>query len=525
MSQPLNILILEDNPADAELVQFELEEAGFVFTSKVVMTEQDFIRELQEFCPDLILSDYDLPKYTGAQALAEVRKRCPDIPFILVTGAVTEDRAIDILTQGAKDYVLKNRLQQRLVPAVRRALTEAEELRARKKAEAELQEAHSTLEAQVAERTAELRKQIERRRQVEEVILKYNKRLELLSYTAGRLLASDSPQQLVEELCRKVMEFLECDAFFNFLVDESAGRLHLNACAGIPAETARTIEWLEYGVAVCGCAARDSRRIVAENIPETPDVRTELVKSFGIKAYACHPLLEKNRVLGTLSFGTRSRTSFSSDDLATMKAVADQVAIAMARIRSEQALRTALAESERDRVFFEAVISAQNDVVIMYDSQRNVQRANPAFTEIYGFDPIGLHVTEIMRRVSCRSLDDRPLLLEAQPTPLAREGKKVTGLRFAETRGDGSEGTGNHRRLRHFLSKERHYGLGVFALGYAVLDLPALAPLDCPELLYIHAERARGRGLPVSRPRRGRVIVPDCGGQEACGILRVRMRA
>jgi len=132
MAESLRILILEDNPADAELIQFELQDAGIEFIAKVVMTEEDFIQGLQEFSPDLILSDYDLPRYTGALALAEAKRSCPDVPFILVTGAVTEDRAIEILTQGAKDYVLKTRLQQRLVPAVRRALAEAEEHRARK---------------------------------------------------------------------------------------------------------------------------------------------------------------------------------------------------------------------------------------------------------------------------------------------------------------------------------------------------------------------------------------------------------
>ncbi len=141
MAESLRILILEDNPADAELVQFELEEAGLSFTAKIVMTEKDFIHEIQAYCPDLILSDYDLPKYNGALALAEARRRCPDTPFILVTGAVTEDRAIEILTQGAKDYVLKSRLEQRLVPAVRRALAEAKEHEERKKAEEELQAA------------------------------------------------------------------------------------------------------------------------------------------------------------------------------------------------------------------------------------------------------------------------------------------------------------------------------------------------------------------------------------------------
>ena len=303
------------------------------------MTENDFVHELQDYSPDLILSDYDLPEYNGSLALAEARKICPDTPFILVTGAVGEDRAIEILTQGAKDYVLKNRLQQRLVPAVRRALAEAEEQKSRKKAEEELRETHISLESQIEERTAELKKQVEHRSRIEASLLKYNERLEILSNTASQLLESDKPQQLVEELCRKVMNFLDCDVFFNFIVDDSAGQLHLNACAGIPPETAHEIEWLDFGVAVCGCVAQGGLRIVAENIPATSDVRTELVKSFGIKAYACHPLMEQNRVIGTLSFGTRTRINFSDDDLAMMKSVADQVAIAIARVRSEEKLK------------------------------------------------------------------------------------------------------------------------------------------------------------------------------------------
>ena len=164
-------------------------------------------------------------------------------------------------------------------------------------------------------------------------------RLDLLAETAGQLLASASPQQVVDSLCRKVMEFLDCEAFFNFLVvEDKPGLLHLNACAGIPEEEAHRIQWLEYGAAVCGCAARDADRIVAEDIQNTPDPRTDLVKSYGIQAYACHPLMVGGRILGTLSFGTRKKTSFTTDELALMKAVADQVAIAMDRKLAEEAL-------------------------------------------------------------------------------------------------------------------------------------------------------------------------------------------
>lgn len=167
VNQSLRILLLEDNPTDAELIQFELRMAGIDFISTVVTTENDFVRELNEYCPDLILSDYDLPRYNGALALAEAGRRCPDTPFILITGAVSEERAIEILTQGAKDYVLKSRLEKRLVPAVRRALAEAEEHRARKQAEEELREAHKTLEERVQLRTAELAAEVAARKKME----------------------------------------------------------------------------------------------------------------------------------------------------------------------------------------------------------------------------------------------------------------------------------------------------------------------------------------------------------------------
>jgi PAS domain S-box-containing protein len=216
VAESLRILILEDNPADAELVQFELQEAELAFTSKVVMTEEDYVHGIQEFCPDIILSDYDLPKYNGALALAEAKRKCPDTPFILVTGAVTEDRAIDILTQGAKDYVLKTRLRQRLVPAVRRVLAEAEEHRARKQAEEELREAHKTLKEKDKIRTAERQAEIEARKKMEEALreraaqdiahntelrLRAQKKLKVIkAYSSGPPKLGADEQKLLQEL-------------------------------------------------------------------------------------------------------------------------------------------------------------------------------------------------------------------------------------------------------------------------------------------------------------------------------------
>ncbi len=96
------------------------------------------------------------------------------------------------------------------------------------------------------------------------------RRMNLLAETGNHLLQSASPQEVIDGLCQKVLEFLDCQVFFNYLVDEKRGVLHLNACGGIPKAEAAKIEWLTFGTAVCGCAARDGCRIVAEDIPHTP---------------------------------------------------------------------------------------------------------------------------------------------------------------------------------------------------------------------------------------------------------------
>ncbi|OQA34819.1 MAG: Cyclic di-GMP phosphodiesterase Gmr [Betaproteobacteria bacterium ADurb.Bin341] len=125
MSDPLRILLLEDSPTDAELSERLLRKAGMVFSSLRVETRQAFMAALEEFRPDLILADYKLPGFDGLQALSIVRERSPDLPYIFVTGAMGEDWAVEVLRQGATDYVLKEGLA-RLPATVRRALAEKE---------------------------------------------------------------------------------------------------------------------------------------------------------------------------------------------------------------------------------------------------------------------------------------------------------------------------------------------------------------------------------------------------------------
>ena len=126
MNSPLHILHLEDDPNDARLVRTTLEAEGISCSTQRVETREAFVAALEHGGIDLVLSDFSLPTFDGLTAAEMVRARWPDIPLILVSGSLGEERAIDSFKKGATDYVLKERLS-RLGPAVRRAMSQVEE--------------------------------------------------------------------------------------------------------------------------------------------------------------------------------------------------------------------------------------------------------------------------------------------------------------------------------------------------------------------------------------------------------------
>ena len=130
---------LEDNRNDAELIESLILDAGIPCTFSVVETRDEFIAALDAGGIDLIISDYSLPSFDGMSALSIARQQAPDAPFVFVSGTLGEESAIQSMVGGATDYVLKTRLT-RLVPAIRRALREAEERHGLKQAEQKLRE-------------------------------------------------------------------------------------------------------------------------------------------------------------------------------------------------------------------------------------------------------------------------------------------------------------------------------------------------------------------------------------------------
>lgn len=158
MPRKINILILEHDTYDLELLSRELKKGKLTYSAKVVEDRASYEAAILSFSPDLILSDYSLPLFDGVSALSIRNERCPQVPFIFVSGTIGEENAVELIRSGATDYALKEKLFQ-LVPKIERALREAqdqierinaerrlkESLEQLKKAEAELKESHKKI--------------------------------------------------------------------------------------------------------------------------------------------------------------------------------------------------------------------------------------------------------------------------------------------------------------------------------------------------------------------------------------------
>jgi len=126
MENKLKILFVEDNPTDVELTQYAIRKAGINFESKVVQTQEEFENALVNFLPEIILSDYSLPHFDGVTAFRIARKQIPEVPFIIVSGVIGEENAVELIKSGLTDYAVKDKLFT--VPQkILRALKEVEE--------------------------------------------------------------------------------------------------------------------------------------------------------------------------------------------------------------------------------------------------------------------------------------------------------------------------------------------------------------------------------------------------------------
>ncbi len=322
--------MLEDMATDAELIERELRKEGFDFNTKLVATREAFIRELADFAPDLILADYSLPGFDGIEALSIARERCPEVPFVFVSGEIGEELAIETLKQGATDYVLKQRMS-RLVPSVRRALREAEERASRAQAE----------EA--------LRRSEERHR----VLLEIN----------NAVVANLDRESLFDAIAQAVGRLVPFDRMSLALLDEERDVLQIHGLAGD--DPARRFIPLGSEFSRRGshlAPVFDERRPhMREDLKsgERVGAEEELLKA-GIRSYVAVPLMAKREPFATLNVASRSPNAYSAADAEFLTEVGQQVALAVANMLAYEEITHLKARLERENLYLQEEIRTEH---------------------------------------------------------------------------------------------------------------------------------------------------------------------
>ncbi len=310
MKRELRILMLEDIPTDAELELHQLRQSDIACEMRRVENEQDFRRELSDYEPDLILSDFSLPAFDGLRALLIARSEYPNIPFIFVSGTIGEETAIASLKSGAADYILKTN-PGRLPQAVIRAVREAEGQRIQ--------------------------------REQEEKIARLSRIHAVLSGINSAVVRIRDRAELFREACRVAVEHGKFALAWVGVSQPNTNKLKPMAeygdDAGYLGEIGLALEGTTEDTGIGGQALKLQRVIVSNDIEKDPRVAFKLAAlSRGYRSLVALPLLVDGDVVAVLMIYARDINLFHQEELSLLEGLAGDVSFALEYIEKEERL-------------------------------------------------------------------------------------------------------------------------------------------------------------------------------------------
>jgi predicted signal transduction protein with EAL and GGDEF domain/CheY-like chemotaxis protein len=313
VATPLRILMLEDVPEEAEVIQRELRKSGLEFTAQRVQTQSAFVEALESFAPQLILADSKLPTFDGRSALRIARQRLPQVPVIMVTGALGDEAAVELLIAGAADYVLKDRLA-RLAPAVRRALDDAAMKRARRLAD--------------------------------DKIRRLTRVLQMLSGINTAVLRIREPAELLEEACRLAYRVGNYCFAFVAMTDANTRSARPAAWAGTGEErrdetTFAVAETASGDSSITGRVLRTGQTIVCEDLSSYAGAvaAEEVVTRSRRHSIASLPLLIDGTPVGAFTVASNDPDAISTEELDLLDEMVANLSFALQYLHKESTVR------------------------------------------------------------------------------------------------------------------------------------------------------------------------------------------
>jgi diguanylate cyclase (GGDEF)-like protein len=318
MSAKLQLVVVEDSVIDAELVARHLAKAGLDVVMHRVQTESEFVSALHEKRPDVILSDFSLPQFSGLRALDVAIVHAPETPFIYVSGTIGEERAIDALRRGATDYVLKTNLS-RLSSAVERALREAA-------------------------LKADQRKSEQHRREQEVRLQRLTRTYRMLSSTSSAILRLRNRADLLDEVCRIAVDQGGYERVVISLIDSDARVLRPRACAGVDTEPLRAVDSAvldsEAQPGTAERAIRTGAPSVRNDLAGEPqsEQQDEVLIAHGYRALAALPLLIDGTPIGVVTLYSSQSEIFDEAELGVLLELTANLGFALQYLAKDEAV-------------------------------------------------------------------------------------------------------------------------------------------------------------------------------------------
>jgi PAS domain S-box-containing protein len=404
VSDAVRILMVEDSPTDAELIQHELRRSGLACEFVRVDAAGPLRDALREFDPRLVLTDFRMPGFDGREALEIVRSLRPQVPCIFVTGALGEELAVEILREGATDFILKSNLS-RLAPAVRRALAEAEEREKLRRAETALRHSEQRYRS-LAENIRDIAYSTDARGVIEYV----NPHVE----RHGR-----APEELVGAPLWELADPRDAETLRRSFdaVDDEAGH--------------SPVEFRVPGAEGEVCWIEDRRRaLVDENgklngyagiLRDVTDRRRAEREVRRLNAELERRVKERTAQIEAVNNELREEIAVRRQAEEERERLLKHLEVERERV--EQMARL----SERHAEEMEAIFAAMVEPVLIYDVHGVPVKANPVAIQMMGFDPVNMDYAELTRRLRYRHPDGRPMAREELPSSCARQGDSVLG--------------------------------------------------------------------------------------------------
>lgn len=325
-AQPCNILIIDDFSIDRETYcRYLQSDPEFSYRCLEAASATAGLQLCHSHPINCILLDFNLPDLNGLEFLSQLQLELQESmpPVVVITGEADPTVAVQVMKHGAEDYLIKSQLTPEQLQLTMHSAIENAQLRQQLQ---QLEFEHQQTEAAMAEQNAHIR---------------------LLYETTRDLLSTEQPLALVDSLFTKLQSLMGMEVYFNYLIDEQQQKLRLTFYGGISDRLAEEIKWLEIGKAICGTVAQQRCQIVQPDLQHSTHPQADLVRSLGLTAYSCQPLIAQGKLFGTLGFGSYHRTHFSTAEVNLLQVLCDQIAVALERAELVSSLQHQTGELKR----------------------------------------------------------------------------------------------------------------------------------------------------------------------------------